>query len=174
MTLPISRLRSEQDELRNLFAAFREDCAPADKRLHARRICRQATAISQVRDEVVYPWCASRLDPNLLDDSMIQMDLARVIIRELVDTPPDALWHDGLVRALGRLLQRHFECEEAEGGLWSGLPPEAAEVLDARFAHRFDDVYRCGRDDQWRPLEPAGLETLRNSVPEGAVAWSPT
>ena len=131
-------------------------------------ICRGVTAISEVRIEIVYPRCVGRARPDLVDASMIDFDLMRVLIYELENTQPTAFLYPALMTALARLLRHRLAQEEAPDGLWAsalagGLAPESVDIeVGARLQTLSDQ-------SSWLPLQPFCLETQRSSVPPGAT-----
>lgn len=160
-----------QDDLRALFSQYDPSLTAGGKTAHVTELCRLVTVISQAREDIVYPWCASRTPAPLFHDSMIRMDLARVLVAELVSGSPSGLWYDPLVQVLATDLEALWDGEESGTGLWASITSIAdrAEV-NTRLAERLEALDRSTRRTAWRPLEPTGLETLRDSLPP--VAWT--
>ena len=170
---PFPDLHRMQDDLRELFSQYDPARPGGGKKAHAVELCRLVTLNSQVRDEVVYPWCAVRTSPELLQQSQIRMDLARVLVMELAHGRPTDLWYDQLVQVLGDDLERLWDREEPDAGLWSRTSDTRGLAgVNDRLGDRLTELDLAGRQTDWRPLEPAGLETLRNSVPPGATPYA--
>ncbi len=168
---PFADLHRMQDDLRALFSQYDPSLTDGGKQAHVAELCRLVTVNSAVRDEVVYPWCATRAPKALLEASMIRMDLARVLVMELFSARPTDLWYDALVQVLGSLLETLWDEEESEAGLWARLGGETIGGVNALLMDRLADRDRTTRHG-WFPLEPAGLETLRSSVPVIATPWA--
>jgi len=163
----------EQDNLLELFSQYGDYLSNSEKVSHVSEICRLATNISQVREEIVYPYCVGHASQGLIDQSMIEMDLARVLIHEVLQTPASAFLYDGLVGVLSDLLARRFADDENANGLWAsavagGLDRGAADVA---VGERLSELERTSRQGNWSPLMPFCLETLRDSVPPGATRF---
>jgi hypothetical protein len=162
-----------QDDLRELFSQYEPSLPAGGKKAHVVELCRLVTLNSQVRDEVIYPWCAAHTPTELLWDSMIRMDLARVLVMELVYARPTDLWYDQLVRVLGDDLEVLWDKEESDAGLWKRTSDaHGLEGVNDRLTDRLTELDLVTRQNEWRPLEPAGLETLRNSVPPCATRYA--
>gem|GEM_PF-7007245 len=162
-----------QDDLRELFSQYDPSLTDGGKKAHVIELCRLVTVNSQVRDEVVYPWCATRAPKALLDNSTIRMDLARVLVMEIVSARTTDLWYDALVQVLGSLLEALWDEEESDAGLWASVPAVGGAIdLNRRLIDRLEELDCATRQGIWTPLEPAGLETVRNSVPACAIRWA--
>jgi len=166
---PFPHLHVEQDSLLELLAVACDQRVLADcSRIG--EICRLATDISQVRIEIVYPHCVGHARAGLIDASIIDLDLARVLIFELANTQTTAFLYPSLVRALDRLLRGRFAHEESPDGLWAsalegGLDPGPADIATGA------RLRALAEPADWVPLQPFALETLRSSVPYGAVPY---
>lgn len=169
---PFPHLHAIQDEAVERLSAYTRAAPAAERRLAASELCRLAVMIGQVRDEVVYPFCVGRTPAALLDASMIETDLSRVLVREIMEAAPGEVLFDGFVEVLGGRLRSQWLAEEC-GGLWDGLSdPDRCDEADVRIGERLADLDRDSLVEGWIPPEPACLETLRNSVPPGATPWS--
>ena len=88
-----------------------------------------------------------------------------MLVHELATSRPGELLYDALVAALSEMLRRRFAAETGPYGAWAALsPPDCAEA-DERAAARLDELDRAGRIGGWIPLQPCGLETLRDLIP---------
>lgn len=170
---PFPHLQMEQYNLLELFSQYGEYLSNSEKVSHVREICRLATDVSQVRVEIVYPHCVGRAPQALIDQSMIEMDLARILIHEILQSHPSSFLYSSLVEVLSRLLTRRFEEEDGPEGLWAkavegAIDSRAADVAVGERLHALD---KSGRHGECSPLMPFCLETLRDSVPPGATPW---
>lgn len=167
---PFPHLHIEQDHLLEWLPDAMEPGGAATSAIQ--EICRAVTAISEVRIEIVYPRCVGHARPDLIDASMIDFDLMRVLVYELENTQPTAFLFPALIAALARLLRHRLAQEEASDGLWAsalagGLAPESVDIdVGAR-------LEQLSRQSSWLPLQPLCLETLRSSVPPGAIRYEP-
>jgi hypothetical protein len=164
---PFPHLHTEQDSLIEQLEDWGRNVANPEAEARVSEICRQATHITQVRIEILYPSCVGRAHPALIDASIIDLDLARVLIFELLNTQPTAFLYPSFVSALQRLLCQRFSQEERSDGLWAsavagGLDPGPVDVaIGARLLE-----LNAGEPLDRQPLMPHCLETLRDSVPD--------
>lgn len=164
---PFPHLHIEQDHLlERLSDVMEPGGASAMSGVH--EICRAVTEISEVRIEIVYPRCVGHARPDLIDSSMIDFDLMRVLVYELENTQSTAFLYPALMAALAQLLRHRLAQEEASDGLWAsalagGLDPGSVDIeIGAR-------LQALSGQSGWLPLQPFCLETLRSSVPPGAT-----
>lgn len=170
---PFTHLQFEQDGLLEDLARYCRDPDTADAMGLVEAIARSATVLSQVRTELLLPHCVGRVPSALIDATVVDMDLVRVLVLELVHTQASCFMLPGLVAGLHRLLIGRFAGEEGAQGLWAeairgGLD---ADALDVAVGQRLNQLEREARISIWRPLSPECLETLRDSVPPGAVRF---
>ncbi|MDB5422032.1 MAG: Hemerythrin [Brevundimonas sp.] len=169
-----SHLHIEQDGVIELLSQYDEDMSERSKTEFAVEICRVADSISQARDEIVIPRLVlAGVDHRLLDDAVIEMDLARLVVGELSAATPAEFLYDGLVRVLNVLLARRFSQEEGPDGLWAAASRSALDftAIDIAIGQRLRELDAACRSDDWTPAPPAGFETCRSAVPLGALAW---
>lgn len=109
----------------------------------------------------------------LLDAFVIEGDLIRVLVAEVMLSHPSDLLYDGVVATLKATVRRRWTAEESPGGLWSWVPPGPfRRDLDIRLGERLRALDAAGQNGDWTPLMPYGLESLRTSVPPGATRWT--
>lgn len=166
------QLQAAQDDLLALCGRSLEGRPLADRAGHADELCRRATVLTQVREEVVHPWLVDRLPAAAHDLAVIEFDLVRVLVHELVASRPRDLMYDALVESLCRLLRRRFEAEVGPAGEWTTLAPDACREVDDIAAARLRALDEAGQGGHWTPLQPYALESLRSAIPAGAILWS--
>ena len=71
-----------------------------------RGACRSLTQIAQVREEIVYPVCVGKAPAILLDAFVIEEDLIRILVAEIIQSKPSVLLYDGLIQALKDAVRR--------------------------------------------------------------------
>lgn len=171
MQQPFTHLQIEQEALMELLTTYDSSSPDSIRSAQVIEICRIGTAVTQVRDEVIDPACVKLLDRKLHFEAMVELDLARVLIYELMNSGPSTLLYDSLVTVLYRLLERRFREEQSLDGLWSRLQKLDLTSVDLCAGERLAELDRLGRQGEWTPLAPEGLETLRSSLPPGAASW---
>lgn len=170
---PFPQLDAEQEGLAATLATYDPALDHPTKRRLAEEACRVLTLISQVREEFVYPSCVDRAAAAELDAFVIEGDLMRVLVAEIMASRPSDLLYDGLLAALKAAVRRRWSEEEAPGGLWSGLVDDPSmRALDIEIGARLNELDAASRTGDWTPLLPLGLETLRSSLPPSATRWT--
>lgn len=170
---PFPQLDAEQESLAATLASYDPALDQPAKRRLAEEACRVLTLISQVREELVYPRCVNRAPTPQLDAFVIEGDLMRILIAEIMASRPSDLLYDGLLAALKAAVRRRWADEEAPGGLWSDLMGDPSiRAVDIEIGARLNDLDAASRNGDWTPLLPLGLETLRSSLPPGATRWT--
>jgi CRISPR/Cas system-associated protein Csm6 len=170
---PFPQLDAEQEAMAAVLSGCRPEMAPAEKSRLAEEACRILTQIAQVREEIVYPTCVGKAPAQLLDAFVIEEDLIRVLVAEIIQSGPSGLLYDGLIQALKDAVRRRWSEEEGPGGLWSWVSASPGlETTDLAIGDRLRELDQASRSGDWLPLMPLGLETLRTSVPPGATRWT--
>lgn len=173
MTTPFPQLDAEQEGAAGVLARYEPGLGQGTKREIAEEACRLLTQVSQVREELIYPACVGKAPAPLLNAFIIEEDLIRVLVAEVMLSHPSDLLFDGLIAALKDAVRRRWTAEESPGGLWSWiLPGDFSRDLDIRVGERLRELDADGRNGEWTPLLPYALETLRSSVPPGATRWT--
>lgn len=170
--IPFPHLQAAQEDLLALCGRSMAGLPLAARASHAEDLCRRATAVTQVREEVIHPWLVDRLPAAAHDLAVIEMDLVRVLVHELATSRPRDLMYEALVESLCRLMRYRFEAEGGPAGDWTGLSPDDCREADETAAARLRELDEAGRAGNWAPLQPYALETLRGAVPAGAIRWS--
>ena len=160
----LPQLQYEQDNLLEVISHYDRAMSASSKSGLARDVCRIVTLLAQVRIEVVMPRCIGRAPNDLIEQSRDTMDLAGILVLEILEADPSSFLHDALVEGMGAGLQRLFLVEAAQHGLW----PEAkaggldTRSLDVAIGHRLKTLDRLSRTEGWRPLLPGSLEATRS------------
>lgn len=173
MTTPFPQLDSEQEGAASLLARYDPGLGHAAKRQVAEEACRLLNQISQVREELIYPSCIGMAPSPLLDAFVIEGDLIRVLVAEVMLSHPSDLLYDGVVATLKATVRRRWTAEESPRGLWSWVAPGPfRRDLNIRLGERLRALDAASRNGDWTLLLPCGLESLRPSVPPGATRWT--
>ncbi len=59
-----------------------------------------------MREEIVYPVCVGKAPAILLDAFVIEEDLIRILVAEIIQSKPSGLLYDGLIQALKDAVRR--------------------------------------------------------------------
>jgi hemerythrin superfamily protein len=137
----IALLKSDHREVEQMFKTFSEAGGDARKQKLAREICRAITVHAMIEEEIFYPACEGKVEEDLLKESYVEHDAAKVMIAEIEAGEPSDEFYDAKMKVLCEEIEHHVEEEEKRmEGLFSqarkaGLDMDAlGEQLAARKA----------------------------------------
>jgi hypothetical protein len=109
----IALLKEDHRKVEELFEKF-EKARDADRKQElVRQICTELVIHTIVEEEIFYPACKSAIEEeDLLDESYVEHDGAKVLIAELLDSEPDAEFYDAKVTVLSEMIKHHVKEEE--------------------------------------------------------------
>ncbi len=126
-------------------------------------LCRDASRISQVCEEVLHPWSVARAPHRMIDEAMIEWDLIRVLVHELAQADPRDVLFNALVAVLAEAVARRREADLGADGLVAAALARGVDrnLLDKAIADRLSDLTTGDGSGAWVLLQPYALETLR-------------
>ena len=141
----IAMLKADHRKVEDLFDKF-SAARSADRKLAlAEQICLELTVHTMIEEEIFYPACKGEVEEDLLDESYVEHDGAKVLIAEIEASGPDDEFYDAKVTVLSEHIKHHVKVEEKRSeGLFAqarraGLDTEA---LGARMQARKDELTR--------------------------------
>jgi len=137
----IALLKKDHRTVEELFAQFEKTSGGRRKQDLAEQICLELSVHAQIEEEIFYPACKGKVEEDLLKESYVEHDGAKVLIAEILGGGPDEEYYDSKVKVLSEEIEHHVEEEEKRlEGLFaqarkSGLDMEAlGEQLATRKA----------------------------------------
>ena len=113
----IALLKADHRKVEDLFEKF-ENARSDRKQALVQQICTELCIHATIEEEIFYPACKGQIeDDDLLEESYVEHDGAKVLIAELLDSEPDAEFYDAKVTVLSEMIKHHVKEEEkrAEG-----------------------------------------------------------
>jgi hypothetical protein len=106
-------LREDHRSVEKLFKGFEEATGDGRKEKLARQICLELTVHTAIEEEIFYPACEGKIDDDLLKESYVEHDAAKLLIAdiELGEGESDE-YFDSKVKVLSEEIQHHVEEEE--------------------------------------------------------------
>jgi len=122
----VALLKADHRKVEDLFEKFEKTRDGERKKALVLQICTELTVHATIEEEIFYPACKGQIeDEDLLDESYVEHDGAKVLIAELVASGPDAEFYDAKVTVLSELIKHHVKEEEKRS---EGLFAEAKEA----------------------------------------------
>ena len=108
----IALLKEDHRTVEELFERFTSASGAERKRKLAEEICLELSVHAQIEEEIFYPACEGKVDEDLLKESYVEHDGAKVLIAEIMNGGPDDDYYDAKVKVLREEIEHHVEEEE--------------------------------------------------------------
>jgi Hemerythrin HHE cation binding domain len=135
----VALLKQDHRTVEDLFAEFEKASGDGRKQKIAMEICLALSVHAKIEEEIFYPACEGKVDDDLLKESYVEHDGAKLLIGEILAGEPSDEFYDAKVTVLQEQIEHHVEEEEKRmEGLFSqarkaGLDMDAlGEQLAAR------------------------------------------
>ncbi len=122
----VALLKADHRKVEDLFEKFEKARDGARKKALVTQICTELSVHATIEEEIFYPACKGQIeDEDLLDESYVEHDGAKVMIAELLDSSPDSEFYDAKVTVRSEMIKHHVKEEERRA---EGLFAEAREA----------------------------------------------
>jgi hemerythrin superfamily protein len=108
----IGLLKQDHRTVEELFEKFEKANGSERKRTLAEQICLELSVHAEIEEEIFYPACEGKVDEDLLKESYVEHDGAKVLIAEIMNGGPDDEYYDAKVKVLQEEIEHHVEEEE--------------------------------------------------------------
>ena len=108
----IALLKQDHRTVEELFEKFEKATGDGRKQAIAEEICLDLSVHAQIEEEIFYPACEGKVDEDLLKESYVEHDGAKVLIAEILAGGPDDEFYDAKVKVLSEEIEHHVEEEE--------------------------------------------------------------
>ena len=136
----IALLKQDHRTVEELFEKFEKASGDGRKQKLAEEICLELSVHSQIEEEIFYPACDGKVDEELLKESFVEHDGAKVLIAEIIGGSGSGdEFYDAKVKVLQEQIEHHVEEEEKRvDGLFSQARKAGIdmEALGARLEQR--------------------------------------
>lgn len=113
-----SLLKADHRKVEDLFEQALKARDAGRKQSLVKEICIELMVHAKIEEEILYPACSGKIeDEELLEESYVEHDGAKVLISELLNSEPDAEFYDAKISVLSEMIKHHVKEEEkrAEG-----------------------------------------------------------
>ena len=136
----VALLKEDHRKVEDLFKQFESASGDGRKERIANEICLELSVHAAIEEEIFYPACEGKVDEDLLKESYVEHDAAKVLIAEIASGQGEGdEFFDSKVKVLQEEIEHHVEEEEKRmEGLFAqarkaGLDMDAlGEQLSAR------------------------------------------
>jgi len=113
----IALLKADHRKVEGLFEKFEAAKGKSQKEQLAKQICTELTVHTILEEEIFYPACKGKTEEDLLAESYVEHDGAKVMIAQIEAGGPDEEFYDAKVKVLSEEIEHHVQEEEkpAEG-----------------------------------------------------------
>lgn len=108
----IALLKADHREVEELFEKFEKASGADRKQKLAQQICLELSVHAQIEEEIFYPACEGKVEEDLLKESYVEHDGAKVLIAEIIKGEPSDEFYDAKVKVLQEEIEHHVEEEE--------------------------------------------------------------
>ena len=108
----IALLKEDHRTVEELFAKFEKASGDGRKQAIAEEICLDLSVHAQIEEEIFYPACEGKVEEDLLKESYVEHDGAKVLIAEIMAGGPSDEFYDAKVKVLSEEIEHHVEEEE--------------------------------------------------------------
>jgi hypothetical protein len=139
----IAVLKADHRKVEELFDKFEKARDDDRKKALAGEICMELSIHATIEEEIFYPACKDKVEEDLLSESYVEHDSAKVLIAELADSAPDDAFYDAKMSVLSEEIKHHVKEEEKPGkGLFAQIRKSDLdlEVLGERLMARKDEL----------------------------------
>ena len=108
----IALLKEDHRKVEELFEQFEKAKGDGRKEKLALEICKELTIHTIIEEEIFYPSIEGKVDEDLLKESFVEHDAAKVLIAEIEAGGPSDEYFDAKVKVLKEEIEHHVEEEE--------------------------------------------------------------
>ena len=108
----IALLKADHRTVEELFEKFEKASGEGRKQSLAEEICLELSVHAQIEEEIFYPACEGKVEEDLLKESYVEHDGAKVLIAEILNGGPSDEYYDAKVKVLQEEIEHHVQEEE--------------------------------------------------------------
>ena len=116
----IALLKEDHRTVEKLFKEFEDAKGDGRKEKLAHQICLELSVHARIEEEIFYPACQGVVEEDLLKESYVEHDAAKLLIAEIeAESGQSDEYFDSKVKVLSEEIEHHVEEEEKAGGVFS-------------------------------------------------------
>jgi hemerythrin superfamily protein len=116
----IALLKEDHRTVEKLFKDFEDAKGDGRKEKLARQICLELSVHATIEEEIFYPACEGTVEEDLLKESYVEHDAAKLLIAEIeAGNGESDEYFDSKVKVLSEEIEHHVEEEEKADGVFA-------------------------------------------------------
>jgi hypothetical protein len=109
----IALLKDDHRKVEELFEQFEKASGGGRKEKLAQQICLELSVHATIEEEIFYPACEGKVEEDLLKESYVEHDAAKVLIAQIISgSGENDEFFDSKVKVLQEEIEHHVEEEE--------------------------------------------------------------
>ena len=108
----IALLKQDHRTVEELFGQYEKASGDGRKQKLAEQICLELSVHTRIEEEIFYPACDGKVEEELLKESYVEHDAAKLLVGEIMAGGPDDSFYDSKVKVLQEEIEHHVEEEE--------------------------------------------------------------
>lgn len=108
----VALLKQDHRTVEELFAQYEKAGGDGRKQRLAQQICLELSVHATIEEEIFYPACEGKVEEDLLKESYVEHDGAKLLIAEILAGEPSDEFYDSKVTVLQEQIEHHVEEEE--------------------------------------------------------------
>jgi hemerythrin superfamily protein len=109
----IALLKEDHRKVEDLFEQFEKASGDGRKEKLAQEICLELSVHATIEEEIFYPACEGKVEEDLLKESYVEHDAAKVLIAEIASGSGESdEFFDSKVKVLSEEIEHHVQEEE--------------------------------------------------------------
>jgi hypothetical protein len=108
----IALLKADHREAEELFEKFEKASGDGRKQSLAQEVCLALSVHAMIEEEIFYPACEGKVEEDLLKESYVEHDGAKLLIAEIISGEPSDEFYDSKVKVLSEEIEHHVQEEE--------------------------------------------------------------
>lgn len=139
----IALLKADHRAVEDLFEKFDATTSKAKQKSLATEICTELVVHTLIEEELFYPALKGKIDDDLLDESYVEHDGAKLLIGQIIAGEPGEEFFEAKVTVLSEEIRHHVEEEEQpKEGMFAQARASDVDLvaLGAAMAARKDEL----------------------------------
>jgi hemerythrin superfamily protein len=108
----VALLKADHRKVEDLFAKFEKASGEGRKQQLATEICLEFSVHAKIEEEIFYPACEGKVDEDLLKESYVEHDGAKLLVAQIMAGEPSDEYYDAKLTVLQEEIEHHVEEEE--------------------------------------------------------------